>query len=112
MANLSEHAYGYSAVNDKEKTQEEREISLDRDYARNMASHKKTKVQLLYCIAAVYVYFFLIEWFGYSDFWFLGVVLMNIFAVNYGGYAYYEIIERSHYMRALRDLEREIEDGE
>jgi hypothetical protein len=47
MANLSAHGYGYMAVYEEDKTREEREASLERDYGRNLASHKKTKQQLM-----------------------------------------------------------------
>ena len=113
MANLSEHGYGYNAVSQKDKTREEREESLYRDCERNLASHKKTKEHLIYCIIAVWAFCMIIQALGFiSVAWALGVGFMNIFAFNYGRYAHYEIVERAHYDKALQRLEENIKKGE
>ena len=76
MANLSEHGYGYNAVSQKDKTREEREESLYRDCERNLASHKKTKEQLSYCIIAVWAFCMIIQAYHASN----GMHCLNRFA--------------------------------
>lgn len=111
MASLNSGGY-YGAIYQKGRSRAEREDSLWNDYQHALNSYKKTKNQLLYSIIAVWALFIIFNTVGYTEGWIIGALLMNIVAFNYGGYAYYEVIEKARYKDALEKLEKNIENGE
>ena len=100
--------HGYMATYQTNLSFDEREKSLEEDYYKNLNAHAKNKrkstqtncrpVDSLHSSLAVLER----NGFGLSDFF-----LMNIAAFNYGAYADYQLIEKSHYLSAKGHLKAE-----
>lgn len=99
--------HGYMATYQTNLSFDEREKSLEEDYYKNLNAHAKTKENLLKLIVGLWIACILISRFGAEWIWFIGFFLMNIAAFNYGAYADYQLIEKSHYLSAKGHLKAE-----